>query len=388
MNKKREQANLIVNNRRQKAKTESHTRKSKSKLNPNSNSNSNRTSLQNLPVFKTELDRDYFHWGATAEIMEIIRKRRKSPETFRLVERRLEIFRPETMRRKFDMNAQRKIWVPSRPNKRSREEITEIDGELMSRANRFGGGYRPLEETAEEEEEQETQQPEILEETEPESEGENQVIRGDNFPIVDLKPFNTEGKEAQFIQINQVIGKITENKKLTKETIKKAEFDFMLDLKTLIAKSTTDAEVNRVRHEMRRNEKNTAPEAYRTTFEKLSNKWGLTFNDDQTIVPTELRMKLLETLHFGHAGYTKMAAEAKIFWWPNMQKEIEEKTKHCVACMASGKNLKYQIPKREFGKLKTLTELGQEIQIDLSGKLNNKKLNGEHQILIAVDRFS
>ena len=52
--------------------------------------------------------------------------------------------------------------------------------------------------------------------------------------------------------------------------------------------------------------------------------------------------------------------------------------------MASGKNLKYQIPKYEFGKLKTLTE----IQIDFSGKLNNEKLNGEYQILVAVDRFS
>ena len=201
VNKNREQANLIVNNRRQKAKTESHTRKSKSNLNPNSNSNSNRTSLQNFSVFKTEMDRDYFHWGATAGIIEIIRKRRKSPETLRLVERRLEISRPGTMRRKFDMNAQRQIWVPSRPNKRSREEIAEIDSELLSRANRFWGGYRPLEERAEEEE-QETQQPEILEEAEPEREGESQVFRGDNFPIVDLKAFNTEGKEAQFIQIN------------------------------------------------------------------------------------------------------------------------------------------------------------------------------------------
>ena len=193
------------------------------------------------------MDRDYFHWGATAEIMEIIRKRRKNPETLRLVERFLEISRPGTMRRNFDMNAQRQIWVPSRPNKRSREEIAEIDGGLLSRANRFGGGYRPLEEKGEEEEEQETQQPEILEEA-------------------------------------------------------------------------ADAELNRVRDAMRRNEKNTASEAYRTTFEKLSNKWGLTFNDDRIIVPTELRKKLLETLHFGHAGYTKMAAEAKIFWWPNIQK--------------------------------------------------------------------
>ena len=86
------------------------------------------------------MDREYIHWGATAEIMEIIGRRRKSPETLRLVERRLEISRPGTMRRKFDMNAQRQFWVPSRPNKMCREEIAEIDGELLSRANRFGGG--------------------------------------------------------------------------------------------------------------------------------------------------------------------------------------------------------------------------------------------------------
>ena len=71
-----------------------------------------------------------------------------------------------------------------------------------------------------------------------------------------------------------------------------------------------------------------------------------------------------------------------------MQKEVEDKTKICVACMSSGKKLKYRKPKNEFGKLKTLTEPGQEIQIDLSGKLNDKKLNGEHQILIAIHRFS
>ena len=56
--------------------------------------------------------------------------------------------------------------------------------------------------------------------------------------------------------------------------------------------------------------------------------------------------------------------------------------------MSAGKKLKYQLPKHEFGKLKTLTEPGQEIQIDFSGKLNSKKLNGDHQILIAIDRFS
>ena len=35
------------------------------------------------------MDREYFHWGATSEIMEKIKQRRKGPETLRLVERRL-----------------------------------------------------------------------------------------------------------------------------------------------------------------------------------------------------------------------------------------------------------------------------------------------------------
>ena len=90
------------------------------------------------------MNRDYFHWGATAEVMEIIKKREKSPETRRLVDRRLERAIPGTMRRRYDPKAQKTLWVPSRPNKRSREEIAEIDGERTQPANRLGGGYQPI----------------------------------------------------------------------------------------------------------------------------------------------------------------------------------------------------------------------------------------------------
>ena len=336
-----------------------------------------------------EMDRDYFHWGATAEIMQIIQRREKSPETRRLVERRLEIARPGTMRRRYDQTAQQTIFVPSRPNKRSREEIAEIDGQLIPRANRLGGGYQPIQ-TIREEQEQIPMEEQLPEEqsNDPESEGESQIIRGDNLPIVDLKNYNTEGKEAHYVQINQIIGVVTEGKKVTEETIKKAEMDFMLDLKSLIAKSATDAELNRVKLALTREDRSMAPEHYRQQFENISTRWGLTFINDKIIVPTKLRKKLLNALHFGHARTTKMAAEAKILWWPNITKDIEEKVKNCVACLSSGKNLKHQLPKNESGKLKTLTEPGQEIQIDFTGKLHNKKLNGENQLLIAVYRFS
>ena len=77
-------------------------------------------------------------------------------------------------------------------------------------------------------------------------------MRADNLPIVDLSKYHTDGKEAHYIQINHVVGKITGSKKLTEENIKKTEFNFMLDLKTLILKTAIDPELTRVRASMRR----------------------------------------------------------------------------------------------------------------------------------------
>ena len=83
-----------------------------------------------------------------------------------------------------------------------------------------------------------------------------------------------------------------------------------------------------------------------------------------------------------------MTPEAKIFWWLNINKNIEDNVKNCIARTSSGKNLKYQIPKKESGKIKTLAEPEQEIKIDFPVKLHIKKLDGGNQLLIAVDRFS
>ena len=49
------------------------------------------------------------HWGATPEIMHVIRRRENSPETIRLIDRRLTICRPGIMRRRYDTNTQRHV---------------------------------------------------------------------------------------------------------------------------------------------------------------------------------------------------------------------------------------------------------------------------------------
>ena len=271
------------------------------------------------------MDREnFYHWGATREIMDIIRRRNNSPESRRLVEQRNALSRPGTLRRRYDHQTQRTVFAPSRPNKRSREEIAEIDAELIRRANRLGGGYQPLTE------EQEEQTDEVWEEGELENndtEEDSVVMRGDNLPIVDLSKNNTEGKEAKYIQINHIVGKLTTNKKSTEDHIKRAEFEFMLDLKTLTSETAIDPELTRVRNSMPREDRETIPDGYRTVLDKLSIRWGLIFVDDQIVIPIDLRRRLLDIRHFGHSGITKMTTEAKIFWWPNKSRISRRKSR-------------------------------------------------------------
>ena len=101
------------------------------------------------------------------------------------------------------------------------------------------------------------------------SEIEGEIIRRNYLSIVDLKNYNTECKEAHYLQINQRIGAVTQGKKIAEETIKRAEMDFMLDLKNLIAQSAKDNELNRVKLAL-----SMAPEHYRPYFENISSKWG------------------------------------------------------------------------------------------------------------------
>ena len=242
----------------------------------------------------------------------------------------------------------------------------------MRRANRLGGGYQPIQEETEENpaEVEINQEPEDTEE-------ESIVLRGDNLPIVDLRKYNTDGKEAKYIQINHIVGKLISNKKITEENIKKAEFEFMMDLKTLILKIATHSELTHVRNSMRREDREITPDGYKPVFDKLSIRWGLVFVEDRIVVPIDLRRRLLDILHFGQAGRIKIETEAKIFWWPTKKSDIETKVKDCTACLASGKNLNYQLPSKHCGKLEKLTGPGQEIQIDFTGKLHNQNINGD-----------
>ena len=128
------------------------------------------------------------------------------------------------------------------------------------------------------------------------------------------------------------MGNQTANKKVTREIIKKEEFDFMLDLKTLISITAIDPELTLVRSRMQREDQVTAPDGYKPVFEKLSIRLlDHVFVDDHIIAPIDLRRRHLDIMHFGHSEKTKMKSESRIFWWPEKNSDIETKVKDCTA---------------------------------------------------------
>ena len=162
----------------------------------------------------------------------------------------------------------------------------------------------------------------------------------------------------------------------------------MLNLKSLISRTAIDRKLTGVRASMRREYRETTPNGYRPVFNKLCIRWELVFMDDQIVVPVDLRRRLLDALAFGHASMTKMTAEPKTFWRPDINRDIENKVQDCIACLASGKIFELSTTKESLRKTEKQTEPGREIQFDFTGKLHNKRINGDVQFSIAVERFS
>ena len=96
------------------------------------------------------------------------------------MEQRNALSRPVTQTRRYDHQSHRTVFAPSRPNKRSREEIAEIDAELMRRPNRLGGGYQSIQDEPDENPEE----GEVDQGTE-DTEEDSIIIRGDNLTLVD-----------------------------------------------------------------------------------------------------------------------------------------------------------------------------------------------------------
>ncbi|CAF0711795.1 unnamed protein product [Adineta steineri] len=102
--------------------------------------------------------------------------------------------------------------------------------------------------------------------------------------------------------------------------------------------------------------------------------WGL-----RTIIPHCYRKQLLDHLHSTHAGCGRMKSEARrYFWWPSLDKEIENVAKQCESCSLNSK----QPAKSPLNQWPVPELPWQRIHIDYMGRFFNKFF------LIIVDAHS
>ncbi|CAF3938147.1 unnamed protein product, partial [Rotaria sp. Silwood1] len=102
--------------------------------------------------------------------------------------------------------------------------------------------------------------------------------------------------------------------------------------------------------------------------------WGL-----RTIIPTCFRIHLLNYLHLSHPGMIRMKVYARrYFWWPFIDKEIEDLVRKCPSCT---KNSKQPI-KAPLSPWPVPSQPWQRIHIDFMGKFMNL------YFLIIVDAYS
>lgn len=102
--------------------------------------------------------------------------------------------------------------------------------------------------------------------------------------------------------------------------------------------------------------------------------WGY-----RVVIPEKFKQQLLEEVHGTHNGMIKMKMLARqYFWWPNLDKDIEDFVKSCHTCLSNSRNpertrlIKFEETKAPFDR----------IHIDFAGPINGKTY------LIITDSFS
>ena len=209
------------------------------------------------------------------------------------------------------------------------------------------------------------------------------------IPVQENRDGPIEDIAVHYVRINRVVEQKAARNKQQEDNIRAAELDFLLDLETLIKETAADPDLMELNCCLEENNSQQIDNDYKTIAKNLTQRWGIVMADDRIIVLKTLRYAALNALHFGHPGINKMCSNAAIFWWPNMRADIEKKANICSACLNAGKNLKFQLPSTEKkNKIETSKKPGQEIQIDFTGNLHNKKLQSNPYILIAVDETS
>ena len=118
---------------------------------------------------------------------------------------------------------------------------------------------------------------------------------------------------------------------------------------------------------------------YQRRKEELTLQNGCILWGNRVIIPPAGRESIMELLHNGHPGVSRMKSIARSFvWWPNMDKQLEEKVKKCGTCQM----MQNATPPTPIHPWEWPKKPWSRIHVDYAGPFMNK------MFLIVVDAHS
>ena len=183
------------------------------------------------------------------------------------------------------------------------------------------------------------------------SDGESETSRTKQ----DKCPTNALRKFKKHETVNLIRLKQTAKKNLlsadqddnTEEAIKRVEKDFALDLPLPVDETARDIKILNPIAAIENHQLDSIFYLYRPHRSHLSTRFGLLFYYDKIVIPENMRTTVIAMLHHGHTSTGKIEQLAEAFWWPGMNRDIQEKAKSCPSCRAAGKNIITQIRSTE-----------------------------------------
>ena len=104
---------------------------------------------------------------------------------------------------------------------------------------------------------------------------------------------------------------------------------------------------------------NVALQPYWQCKGEITVQQGILMKTDRVIIPSALRLEVLDKIHTGHQGIKKFRERAKRkVWWPGLSIQIEELVKECRTCINTRRNhaepmIPSRLPERPWQKVGT-----------------------------------
>ena len=158
----------------------------------------------------------------------------------------------------------------------------------------------------------------------------------------------------------------------------------------LLANYAADKSIENLRFAIKKRDQNKLSrenKLFKPVFKDLRIDGELVFFENRLLIPKDLRIAVINSLHKGHPGRDAMLASVDEVWLPQIHRQIVAQAKTCQNCQRAGKNLKTLKNQKQFGKIRTAECPNEEIALDFMGPFINAP-EGRKFNLVALDHFT